>query len=122
MKILVVEDEAIIARDLQNILSGCGYFVSGLASSGEESIQKAETLQPDLVLMDIRLRGNMDGIEAGHRIHDDLHIPIVYVTALGDEIALDSINRKNGFPRILKPFEEKEIERVIQKFLPGNNN
>jgi CheY-like chemotaxis protein len=122
MRILVVEDEVIVARDIQNILSDCGYLVTGLASSGEESIQKAEALHPDLVLMDIRLKGNMDGIEAGHRIHDNLHIPIVYVTALGDEITLENINRKNGFPRILKPFEEKEIERVIQKFLPGNNN
>jgi len=122
VKILIVEDEAIIARDIQNILSRFGYLVSGLASSGEESIEKARALTPDLVLMDVKLKGSMDGIEAGHAIHDHLHIPIVYLTALGEEKTLDGAQPNNGFMRILKPFEEKDIQCAIQMILPRNNN
>jgi CheY-like chemotaxis protein len=122
VRILVVEDEAIIARDIQNILSRFGYQVSGMASSGEESIRKARDLNPDLVLMDVRLKGPMDGIEAAHRIYDGLHIPVVYLTAFGEEKILEDAQPINGFMRIVKPFEENDIQCVIQKILPHNNN
>lgn len=122
MRILVVEDEAIIARDIQNILSRFGYQVSGMASSGEESIRKAKDLNPDLVLMDVRLKGPMDGIEAAHRIYDGLHIPVVYLTAFGEEKSLEGAQPINGFMSIVKPFEENDIQCVIQKILPHNNN
>ena len=122
MKILIVEDEAIIARDIQNIVGRFGYQVSGLASTGEESIQKARDLNPDLVFMDIKLKGSMDGIEAGHAIHDHLHIPVVYLTAFGEEKILDGAHPHNGFMKILKPFEEKDIQCAIQMILPRNNN
>ncbi len=122
MKILIVEDEAIIARDIQNILSRFGYQVSGMASSGEESIQKARDLNPDLVLMDVKLKGSMDGIEAGHEIHDHLHIPVVYLTAFGEDKTLEGAQPNNGFMKILKPFEEKDIQCVIQMIIPRNNN
>jgi DNA-binding response OmpR family regulator len=123
MRILVVEDEAIIARDIQNILSDCGYQVTDLASSGEESIRKAEAQKPDLVLMDVRLKGPMDGIEAGHTIHDRFQIPIVLVTAFGDELAEEMLaGRKNGFLRIVKPFEAEEFLGIIRKLLPREIN
>ncbi len=122
VKILIVEDEAIIALDIRNILSQYGYQVSGLASSGEESIQKARELNPDLVLMDIKLKGRMDGIEAGHEIHNRFRIPVVYLTAFGEEKTLESVPPNNGFMRIVKPFEENDIRCAIQKILPLNNN
>jgi len=122
VRILVVEDEAIIARDIQDILSRFGYQVSGMASSGEESIQKARDLNPDLVLMDVRLKGDMDGIEAAHRIHDGFHIPVVYLTAFGEEKILEGVQPINGFMKIVKPFEENDIRCVIEKILPHNNN
>jgi CheY-like chemotaxis protein len=122
VRILVVEDEAIIARDIQNILCRFGYQVSGLASSGEESIQKARDLNPDLVLMDVRLKGSMNGIEAAHEIHDHLHIPVVYLTAFGEEKTLEDAQPNNGFMKILKPFEENDIQCAIQMILPRNNN
>jgi CheY-like chemotaxis protein len=122
VRILIVEDEAIIARDIQNILSRFGYQVSGLASSGEESIQKARDQHPDLVLMDVRLKGSMNGIEAAHEIHDHLHIPVVYLTANGEEKILEDVQPNNGFMKILKPFEENDIQCVIQTILPHNNN
>lgn len=122
LRILIVEDEAIIARDIQNILSRFGYQVSGMASSGEESIRKARDLHPDLVLMDVKLKGSMDGIEAAHRIHDGLNIPVVYLTAFSEEKVLEGAQPINGFMRIVKPFEENDIQCVIQKILPHNNN
>lgn len=122
MKILVVEDEAIIAKDMENILNNCGCDVTGWASTAEESVRKAKVLQPDLVFMDIRLKGRMNGIEAAHKIHDELHIPVIYVTAFGDEEPPETTTQKNGFPRILKPFVEMEISSVIQKFLIQDNN
>jgi len=122
VRILIVEDEAIIALDIRNILSQYGYQVTGMVSSGEESIQKARELSPDLVLMDIKLKGRMDGIEAGHEILNRFNIPVVYLTAFNEEKALESVPPDNGFLRILKPFEENDIKCAIQKILPHNNN
>jgi len=83
-KILIVEDEAITAKDLQNMLRGLGYDAPEIASSGEGAIKKAEEIKPDLILMDIRLKG-VDGIEAAELIRDRFNIPVVYVTAYLDE-------------------------------------
>jgi CheY-like chemotaxis protein len=80
-KILVVEDEAIVAKDLQYRLTKFGYTVPAIASSGEEAINKAVEISPDLVLMDIRLKGSMDGIEAAQEIYKRLDIPVIYLTA-----------------------------------------
>jgi CheY-like chemotaxis protein len=75
--ILIVEDEAIVAKDLQNRLRKFGYTVLGIASSGQDAINKAVEISPDLVLMDIRLKGAIDGIEAAEKIHQYLDIPII---------------------------------------------
>lgn len=72
--------------------------------------------------MDIKLKGKMDGIEAAHAIDANFHIPVVYLTAFGEEKILEGAQPKNGFMRILKPFEEDDIQCVIQKILPHNNN
>ncbi|MBU4287766.1 MAG: response regulator, partial [Proteobacteria bacterium] len=76
-RILVVEDEGIIAKDIKNILSFLGYSVIGIASSGEEAIEKAMEMHPDLVLMDIVLEGDMDGVKAAEHIRDRFDIPVV---------------------------------------------
>lgn len=121
VRALVVEDEAIVARDMEHMLQTIGCETE-TARSGEESVNKAEQVRPDVVFMDIRLRGRMDGVEAARRITDVLNIPVVYVTALDEETGG---NRNAPFPnppRIMKPFEEREIERVIRRFDPGHNH
>ena len=120
LKILIVEDEYIIALDIRTMLEDLGYMVSAIASSGEESIQKASKMKPDLVLMDIKLKGGIDGVEAGEEIYRQLRIPIVYLTAFSDKATLRRINQnKNGKPStvIYKPFDEGELRVAINSTL-----
>lgn len=117
MTILIVEDETIIARDVQSKLMALGYKVPRLAASGEEAIAVAEELTPDLVLMDIVIKGNVDGIEAADRIYSHLHIPVVYLTAYADEKTLARAKVTEPFGYILKPFEERELHSTIEMAL-----
>ncbi|MFZ2054929.1 MAG: response regulator [Candidatus Aminicenantales bacterium] len=113
-RILVVEDEAIIAMDIQNILKKIGYSSAEVVHSGEESIQKVASGHPHLVLMDIKLKGSLDGIEAAHQIFHQYNVPVVYITAYGDENTLKRANGTARFGYITKPFEENELEMTIQ--------
>ena len=79
--ILIVEDENIIAMDIQFMLENLGYKISGVVSSGEDSIKKASNMLPDLILMDIKLKGKIDGVRAANQIYESLRIPVVYLTA-----------------------------------------
>lgn len=106
-RVLVVEDENIVALDIQSRLEDLGYDVPATASSGEEALEKAEAVRPDLVLMDITLRGEMDGIEASRRIRRDLNIPCVFLTAHGDNATLQRAKGAGPFGYIVKPFEER---------------
>ncbi len=121
-RILVVEDENIIAKDIQSTLKGFGYHVCGVASSGEESIDKASQIRPDLVLMDIRLRGTMDGIYAAKEIQSLMNIPVIFLTANGDEHTMKKIDRSKPFGYIHKPFEEKELRYTIENVLNNGGN
>lgn len=119
-KILIVEDENIIALDIRSMLEDLGYMVSDVVSSGEESIEKASDTRPDLILMDIKLKGNLDGITAGEEIIKQFHIPIVYLTAYSDQTTLQRINEgKNGNQSavINKPFDEGELQSIIDHTL-----
>jgi CheY-like chemotaxis protein len=116
-KILVVEDEAIIAMDIQSILKRIGYQHSEVVSSGEESVQKVASGKPHLVLMDIKLKGDMDGIQAAKRIFYGYHVPVVYITAFGDEATLKRANGTARFGYITKPFEETELQTAIENAL-----
>ncbi len=119
-KILIVEDENIIALDIRSMLEELGYMVSAIVSSGEESIQKASKMKPDLVLMDIKLKGSIDGVSAGEEIYKQFRIPIVYLTAYSDQTTINRINNgKNGNPStvINKPFDEGELQTVIDSTL-----
>ena len=112
-KILIVEDEAIVALHEEENLKNMGYTVVGKASSGEEAIRKAEETQPDLVLMDIVLKGEMDGIETAGQITTRFNIPVVYVTAYGDETTLQRAKLTEPFGYILKPFKERDLHVAI---------
>ncbi|MDZ8066062.1 MAG: response regulator [Nostoc sp. DedQUE08] len=113
-KILVVEDEAIVAKDLQYRLNKFGYIVPAIASSGEEAINIAREISPDLVLMDIKLKGSMDGIEAAEEIYKRLDIPVIYLTAYADENTLERAKITEPFAYLLKPFKERELQTNIE--------
>lgn len=114
VNILVVEDEIIVAMDIQNRLRKFGYTVMGLADSGEEAIRKAADDSLDLVLMDIHLKGKMDGVEAAQIIHNVFKIPVIYLTANADESTLNRAKETEPFGYILKPFKEKELKFTIE--------
>jgi CheY-like chemotaxis protein len=113
-KILVVEDENVVALDIQRDLIGFGYEVSAVAASGEEAIEKAATLHPDLVLMDIRLRGEMDGVEAVDEIRTRFNIPSIYLTAYADAGTIDRARLTGAFGYLIKPFEERELHAAVE--------
>lgn len=107
-RVLVVEDESIVALEIQDRLMGFGY-IAAIASSGEEAIKKAGVFNPDIILMDIMLKGGMDGIEAAGRIKKSMDIPIVYLTAYSDEttIVRAKITQPCGY--LIKPFQAREL-------------
>ncbi|OLE39705.1 MAG: hypothetical protein AUG00_01035 [Candidatus Rokubacteria bacterium 13_1_20CM_2_70_7] len=113
-RILVVEDEAIVAKDIENALHGLGYSVPAVAASGEAAIEKAEALHPDLVLMDIRLKGQIDGVKAAGEINGRLGIPIVYLTAHADQQTLRRAKTTQPLGYILKPFDERDLSAAIE--------
>jgi len=113
-KILVVEDEMIIASDIQSSLERIGYAVSAVVSSGKAALREAEECRPDLVLMDIVLKGKMSGIDAAEQIHSRLDIPVVYLTSYADEKTLERAKRSDPYGYLLKPFEDRELRSTIK--------
>jgi PAS domain S-box-containing protein len=121
-KIMIVEDERITAEDLKGALENVGYTVVDLISSGEDAVEKAGKLRPDIVLMDIRLEGEMDGIKAAEEIREHYGMPVIYLTAYSD---VNTVQRakitepsgyilKEPFGFIRKPFEESELHTAIE--------
>ncbi|XGV99679.1 MAG: response regulator [Leptolyngbya sp. BL-A-14] len=117
VQILVVEDESIIAADISDCLENLGYSVVAVASSGETAVQLATTVHPDLVLMDIRLQGAMDGIQAAQQIWDRLRIPVIYASGYSDHSTMERAKETGPFGYVLKPIEERELYVVIETAL-----
>jgi CheY-like chemotaxis protein len=113
-RILVVEDEHIVAMGIKKMLKSLGYTVTGVASSGEDAISKAESTFPDVVLMDIMLKGDMDGVEAAKEIRERFDVPVVYLTAYSDNKILERAKRTEPFGYIIKPFDEKDLYSSIE--------
>jgi signal transduction histidine kinase len=113
-RILIVEDEKIIAFDIKYCLEKSGYIVPDIVSYGEQAIEKAVELKPDLVLMDIMLKGNMNGTEAAEQITKILNIPVIYLTAYSDDDTLKNAKFSQPFAYILKPFDEKQLVTTIE--------
>jgi len=118
LEILVVEDESITALDLKDKLEKLGYIVPQICSTGQKAIQTAAQIHPDLVLMDIVLKGETDGIQAAEKIQK-LNIPVIYLTAYSDQQTINKIKKQPSYGYIIKPYNEKElqtnIEMAIQK-------
>lgn len=117
VKVLIVEDEYILAINLQESLESLGYTVVDIADSAELAISKAHELRPNLILMDIRLRGEADGIQAAEKIWRDLEIPVIYVTGHSDKSTVKRATLTSPFGYILKPIKEQELYVAIQTAL-----
>jgi len=116
-RILIVEDESIVALDIAKQLETLGYDVSAIVSSGEEAIEKIHKDRPDLVLMDIKLGGEMDGTQATAQIQPSFDIPVVFLTAYADDKTIDRAKITGPFGYILKPFETKDLHVAIEMAL-----
>jgi len=115
--ILVVEDESIVAMDIRNCLEGHGYNVLGCVASGEEAIDRIRADRPDLVLMDIRLQGEMSGIEAARCIMETFHVPSLFLTSYVDGEMLRQAKGLNAVGYLLKPFEDRELGVAVEMAL-----
>ena len=113
-RILVVEDEAVVAMDIQSQLRQLGYKVAGTCSSGEEALRLARQRDPDLVLLDIRLKGKMDGVECGTEIRGELGIPVIYLTAYADDETLRRAKATGPHGYILKPFDQRDLRVTLE--------
>ena len=113
-KILVVEDESIVARDIRNMLVALGYEVTGVVASAKSAVQKAQETMPDIVLMDVMLQGTTTGVEAAEQIYTKFSIPVVYLTAYADSTTVQQAKKTEPFGYIIKPFEERELQTTIE--------
>jgi two-component system cell cycle sensor histidine kinase/response regulator CckA len=117
ISVLIVEDENIVAKDIAARVARQGYTVAAVVGTGEEAVQLVETIRPDLILMDIMLKGAMDGIEATQKIRERFDTPVVYLTAYADEKTLQRAKVTEAFGYLLKPFEERELHITIEMAL-----
>ncbi|MCC5637065.1 response regulator [Nostoc sp. CHAB 5844] len=116
IQILVVEDDYILSLNFQEILDTLGYTVIDTVDSAELAIEKANQFCPDLILMDIQLAGEMNGIQAAEQIWDNLQIPSIYITGYADKILLERVTKKYPFIYIFKPATKQEIDAAIQNY------
>ncbi|MCB0428498.1 MAG: response regulator [Flavobacteriales bacterium] len=112
--ILIVEDEKIVAKDIQNSLSKLGYKITDVVSSGEEAVESARDKKPDLALVDIMLKGDMDGIEAAKQMWKELDIPVIFLTAYADESTINRAKHAEPFGYIIKPFKEIDLKTTVE--------
>jgi diguanylate cyclase (GGDEF)-like protein/PAS domain S-box-containing protein len=117
VQIMVVEDERIVALHLRRQLLKLGYDVVFVASSGEQVLRQVDSLRPDVILMDIHIEGELDGIETVARLPPDYHIPVIYLTAYSEEAVLVRARATKPFGFLLKPFSERELHATIQMAL-----
>src|SRR5580700_8948721 len=113
-RIMLVEDENVVAADIQECVKGLGYQVVGAAATGAEALRLAVTTMPDLVLMDIKLKGPLDGIDVAAALYDQLSIPVVYLTAHADAGILDRARQTAPAGYVLKPFDDRTLRTAIE--------
>ena len=116
-RILIVEDERIVAFNLQQRLIHMGYDVPAVAASGTDSLSLVETVRPDLVLMDIHIEGSMDGIEVASELKKNHSVPVIYLTAYSEDATLERARQTRPYGYLIKPFSERELHATIQMAL-----
>lgn len=115
--VLVVEDESIVAKDIQNSLKKLGYVVPSVENTGEDAIDAAGQYKPDLILMDIMLKGDISGIDAAEQIRNRYQIPVIFLTAYADESTLSKAKVTEPYGYIIKPFKEIDLHTSIEMAL-----
>ena len=120
-RIMVVEDEAVISMEIQDRLTKMGHSICGTAASGEEAVSIATAKRPDLILMDVQLRGEVDGVQTAKRIRDLIEIPVIYLTAFADDRTVERAKLTQPFGYLIKPFSEKELYAAIEMALYKNS-
>lgn len=113
-RILIAEDEFVVANDIKQSLESMGYRVDGIVTSGEKAIMKAESKKPNLVLMDIILRGEMDGIDAAKQIRASIDVPVIFLTAYVNEKLIERAKEAEAFGYLIKPFEANQLKASIE--------
>ena len=113
-KIMIVEDEAVIALQLQQSLTSMGFDVVGVAYSGEEAVETARDLRPDLILTDIRIPGKLDGIQVAEIVKSELDIPVIFLTASSEDKILERTKQVEPYGYIVKPFQNREFKAAIE--------
>lgn len=114
VQVLVVEDEFIVSKDIQNSLTKLGYEVIGSAANGEKAYDLALEFHPDIILMDIMLKGELSGIDTAEKILKEINIPIIFLTAYTDESTLSKAKQVQPFGYIIKPFKEIDLHTTIE--------
>lgn len=114
INVLVVEDESIVSKDIQHSLTKLGYQVVGAASTGEKAIELANSEHPDVILMDMMLKGEMNGVEAAEIIRREFKIPIIFLTAYADDATLNKAKIAEPYGYIIKPFKEIDLHTTIE--------
>lgn len=122
MKILLVEDEGLVALHLKKLLNEHGFADILVARNGEEAVEKAEEALPDLLLMDIRLGKGMNGIEAVKRINSARKVPVIYITASTDQHTHEEALNTNPLAILSKPIEPDELKTMLDNYLDRNKN
>ena len=115
--IFIVEDEAIVASDIKETLISLGYTAAGIAKSGEIALEKIKDIRPDLILMDIHLAVELDGVDTAGKVHALYDIPVIYLTAYADKILLDRAKVTEPYGYVVKPYDERELHSVIEMAL-----
>jgi two-component system, LytTR family, response regulator LytT len=114
VKVLIVEDESIVAKDIQNSLKKIGYQVTAAVSNGEKALEEIEENRPDIILMDIMLKGKMTGIEAAKIIKKRFDIPVIFLTAYADDNTLNNAKVSEPYGYLIKPYKDKELQTTIE--------
>lgn len=112
--VYIVEDESIVAKDIQNSLIKLGYQVLGISNNGEDAIKKIHSTNPSIVLMDIMIKGNLTGIDVAEKIKKEINTPVIFLTAYADEATLNKAKVTEPYGYILKPFKEVDLKSAIE--------
>lgn len=120
IKILIVEDEQIVSKFMEKQLTGAGYVIADSVTTGEEAIEKVSSQKPDIVLMDIKIMGSMDGIETADYLRKYYHVPVIFLTSLSDDESFQRAKKTEPFGYLIKPIDLKEFNRVVEMALYKN--
>jgi CheY-like chemotaxis protein len=116
-RVMIVEDEAVVAMHLRQELTKLGYVVAGTATTGKLALQMIDEIFPDVILMDIHLQGDMDGIETAMQIPRYLHVPVIYLTAYSEDSTLKRAGDSRPYGYLIKPFLDRELHATIRMAL-----